>query len=217
MLSSSLANSQDCFGSYELESGFCTASISLWSDSTFFWEYGCEGISNIRTGSFSIKQNKIDFKTIEKDSIDIIFDVEWIESLDRIPDALKDSTWPYFYVVDRNDTLVQGLEIVCYNDSDTYQILEDNYNGIYFFPPDDTEELSIPVLSMFLKRYIGIKVPKKPERKSVLKIRLNVASSFLFYPMINYRHEKEIISGLYKENKLIFGEGDRIYSLEKRK
>ncbi|MEZ4772588.1 MAG: hypothetical protein R3D00_05340 [Bacteroidia bacterium] len=187
------AKSQNCFGEYFVKSEFCSNTISLWPDSTFFWEYGCEGRSNIQTGIFTVKGDEIYFRTIELDSFELIFNVEWVDSLDKNASKIPQELLPSFFLVDRNDEVIKGIEAVCYNIEGDYMSVIDERNGWLFFSVNEATELYFPFLSKIFREFVRIEIPPNPEEKFILKITLNIESTFLNYSMVKFRYNKRLV------------------------
>lgn len=203
LLFGGIVKSQDCFGEYFTDSGFCSNTINLWSDSTFFWEYGCEGRSNIVSGRYQIIGNRIKFHAIEKDSFNLIYKIEWVDSLDSHVKPMPSMLFPAFILVDRNDDIIKGQEIVCYNPLGNYRSMLDKQKGWHFFPHEETSELYLPEISKMFKRFISIEIPKKPIDKPVLKITLNIESTFLRYNEVQYQSNILEGEGLIENGQII--------------
>lgn len=210
------AKSQDCFGEYYNHSGFCSNTIYLWSDSTFFWEFGCEGRSNIQTGVFDIIENEIFFRTISIDSFELIFNVEWVDSLDENASQFPDKLLPGFFLVDRDNKIIKGLEVVCYNNEGEYMSVLDERTGWMYFSVNEATEFYIPELSKIFKEFVSIEIPPNPENKTILKVSLNIESSFLHYPLVKFHYYEELLKAQYQENSIIFEDEQHLLRLVKQ-
>jgi hypothetical protein len=66
---------------YKEQSSFCGTNLKLYSDSTYFLIYGCEGNQMINYGDFYYKNDQLILKSISKEKFNPIISVTYIDTL----------------------------------------------------------------------------------------------------------------------------------------
>lgn len=202
---------QNCFGEYSTKSDFCSHTINLWEDSTFFIEFGCEGRSNILYGNFQVKNEKVYLRPINRDEFNLIVNLSWVDSIKEL--NITEELAPCVVLVDKNGKPINNQSVVLYDSQGTYYKSDISRNGSYLTPSLNADEIYLPEISLIFKRFVLVKIPENPYEKDILIIRLNINSSFLQYSQI--KHVSNEMNYLFKNDTLRLETSSGISILEK--
>lgn len=125
--------------SYGLQNGFCSTSLFLNSDSTFLYETGCEGHSQVTMGQWKMMDDSIQLSPIEASKLSLVCTVELLSKTKKDSKTtffIVDKTGkpiPYFIILplkkSEKYTYTSNARVVFDSDNKAVDVLETNDKG----------------------------------------------------------------------------------------
>ena len=106
----------DTWRKYNKNDGFCSESLYLYNDSTYFYETGCEERSHINFGNWIIKNNIIQLMPIDTSKFNYLISSTQDTSICGDSIIIK--------VLDINDKPVKGFDIIYIPSGIDYKLID---------------------------------------------------------------------------------------------